>query len=71
MFISAFLETKKLPKCLSNTSTETAFVKLIFTEFACRMKKVLVHYTGTYRRKKSTDVHYQEQASCCCLHYAC
>ena len=39
--------------CMSNTSTETACLKLIFTKFACSMKKVPVRHTGAYCHKKA------------------
>jgi len=40
----------------SNTNTETACLKLIFTKFACSIKKVSVCHTGMYRHKKAVQV---------------
>ena len=46
---------KKVSICMSNTSTETACLKLIFTKFARSMKKMPVRRTGTHCQKNSTD----------------
>jgi len=37
---------------ISNISIEVTYLKLIFTKFACCVKKVLVRHTGAYRHKK-------------------
>ena len=52
--ISAFLETKKVLLCMFDTSTESAFLTLIFIKFACSVKKLSVSHTSAYHRKKST-----------------
>ena len=50
---SAVFGNKKVRVHMSNTSTETASLKLIFTKLACSMKKVQVRRTCAYRYKKA------------------
>jgi len=49
---SVLLEDKKVLVRISNISIEVTYLKLIFTKFACCVKKVLVRHTGAYRHKK-------------------
>jgi len=49
---SRFLVTK-MSVCMSNISTMTACLKLIFTKFACSMKKELVRRASAYRHRKA------------------
>jgi len=43
---------ENMPVHMTNTSTEIACLKLIFTKFVCSMKEVLVYCTGAYLPKK-------------------
>jgi len=51
-----FCGNKKVPVCMSNTSSEVTRLKVIFTKFAYSMKNVFVHHTRAYHHNKALQL---------------